>query len=668
MEIFKLFGSILIKDEEALSKLDKVDKKGSSTGITFDKIASAAVTAGKAMAAMATAAVTGLTVMTGKALETANEIIKFSQVTGHSTEAFQEWDHVMKNFGYSMEQANGDLAALGEKAMDAANGAGEGAELFGMLGVSVTDSSGKLKSQEQIFNETITALQGMEDVTKRNAIASALLSTTGEELVPVLNMTNEELQAMKDNANIISDEDLKKAEEFNKSWNDVKNQFSSFSTEIGIMFMPAMQGALGFIQQMMDFTSMFIDELSSGQTIIEAFLTAVSNIFGEHNMIKIEEFINTSGIIPIFETLRDDLVEIVLHIKDSIQPIIQAITDFWSEHGTLIMTVLGVAWTFIKTIIMNTITAIVGIVTNGLSLIDGIINLFQNLFSGNFSACWESIKQIFVSAIGLIWNWMQVQFAVNLPNMIKNFATNIPTLISNMWNSAKNFFSQGIMACLNFVRNLVTNASTNFGTLKTFGANTFQALWSVAKTMMSNLLNSVIQYIRQVPTNISNFMNQAVNKLRSINLFSIGKDMIQGLVNGIKNMGSSVVSAVSGVVNGAINGAKKLLGINSPSKLFTQFGEWTGEGFAIGIDNENNRVTKSVEGLSDSAVAGYANSINKQDVPTLTTTKNDTSIDSNKTLNVNLVMNGQVVANAIAPFTDVVNGKRMDFSERGLAL
>ena len=38
MEIFKLFGSIVIKDEEALKKLDSIDKKGSSVGKTFDKM------------------------------------------------------------------------------------------------------------------------------------------------------------------------------------------------------------------------------------------------------------------------------------------------------------------------------------------------------------------------------------------------------------------------------------------------------------------------------------------------------------------------------------------------------------------------------------------------------------------------------------------------------
>lgn len=649
MEIFKLFGSILIKDEDALKKLDKVDKKGSSTGDTFEKIGKAAISVGKALTVMSTTAIAGLSAITGKALETSNEIIKFSQVTGHSTDAFQEWDYVMKNFGYSMEQANGDLAALGEKAMDAANGAGEGAELFGLLGVSVTDSSGKLKSQEQIFNETIKALQGMEDVTKRNAIASALLSTTGEELVPVLNMTNEELQAMKDNANVISEEDLKKAEQFNLAWNDIKNQFNVLSTEIGIKFMPIIEKGMSFLQSILPNVTTLIDD--------------ICNAWGEGGFLGV-----INKISPNLVPFAQDIIDIVNHIKSSIEPIITAITNFWNEHGTLIMNVVNVAWIFIKTIIMNTITAIVGVVESGLSLIDGVINFFQNLFSGNFSACWESIKQIFTSAIGLIWNWMQVQFAVNLPNMIKNFATSIPNLISNMWGSVKNFFTQGVTACISFVKNLFTNASGNFNMLKTFGANTFQALWSIAKNMMSNLLNAVISNIKQVPTNIKNFMNQAVNFIKSINLAQVGKDMIQGLVNGIKNMGSNVIGAVKSVVEGAVKSAKKFLGINSPSKVFTQFGEWTGEGFAIGIDNENKRVTKSVEGLSDSAISGYANSINKQKIPSLNNSDNSSLTTNNSNISINLVMNGQVIANAIAPFTDIVNGKRIDLSERGLAI
>ena len=254
---------------------------------------------------------------------------------------------------------------------------------------------------------------------------------------------------------------------------------------------------------------------------------------------------------------------------------------------------------------MSTITAIGNVVQSGLAIIDGIINFFQNLFQGNFQGCWESIKQIFSNAISFIWNWMQVQFAVNIPNMIKNFAKNIPMMITNMWTSIKGFFSGGISTCINFIKNLVSTGTSNFNTLRTFGANAFQALWSVAKTMMSNLLSAVTSNIRQVPTTVKNFMTQAVNVIKNINLVQVGRDMIQGLINGIKGMASNVVGAIKGVVSGAVNAAKKALGINSPSKVFTQFGKWTGEGLAIGIDSENTRVTKASKGLSNSVIGGY---------------------------------------------------------------
>ena len=299
------------------------------------------------------------------------------------------------------------------------------------------------------------------------------------------------------------------------------------------------------------------------------------------------------------------VIDIFNTLKDSVKVIMDSISAFWQEHGDLIMTIVGVAWTVISTVIMNTITAIGQIVQSGLAIVDGIINFFQNLFQGNFSGCWESIKQIFSNAVIFVWNFMQVNFATKLGSMFTNLKGKLPELAKGAWNAIKNFFKNGITNCINLVKNLLTNSISNFNTLKTFGASTFQALWSVAKTMMSNLLKAVISNIKQVPTNVRNFMNQAVNILKSINLFSIGKNMIQGLINGIKNMGSNVVGAIGSVVKSGIDAAKKKLGINSPSKVFTQFGKWTGEGLAIGIDSENNRVAKASEGLSNSVVGGY---------------------------------------------------------------
>lgn len=211
----------------------------------------------------------GLMNMATSTAEASREIDRLSQQTGMSTTAYQEWDYVMKQLGFSMEQAAGDFSALGEKALDAANETGEGAELFGLLGVKVTDLSGKMKSQEQIFQETIVALQGMEDTTQRNAIASALLGTTGEELTSILNMTGEEVDAMKQKSHelgaVMSEETVTAGVKMGKTMDDAKAAFGGVVSELAVAFMPILQMLLEWV----------LDHMPEIKKVIEIAMKAV---------------------------------------------------------------------------------------------------------------------------------------------------------------------------------------------------------------------------------------------------------------------------------------------------------------------------------------------------------------------------------------------------------
>ncbi len=403
------------------------------------------------------------------------------------------------------------------------------------------------------------------------------------------------------------------------------------------------------------------DTLKSGLENILPYIEKVIASLSEQGLMgTIREF--APGIEPFVQLA----ISIFTTMGETVGVIIQSMTSFWDEHKSWLMPLITTLMTFVSNIIGNTITAIGTIVQSGLAVIDGVINFFQNLFKGNFSGCWESIKQIFLNAIAFVISWMQVSFVAKGISLVKNMATSIPNLVTGLWNSAKTLFSGGVSACINFIKNLLSGATSNFNTLRTFGANAFQALWSVAKNMMSNLLNAVISNIRQVPTNISNFMNQAVSVLKGINLFSIGKSMIQGLINGIKNMAGNVVGAISGVVDGAISKVKKTLGINSPSRLFKQFGKWTGEGLAIGIDDESNRVADASKGLASSVENGY--SANLKGIKTNLSKSQPTNDNSNGYIVVQTVLDGKVVAESIASYSDVVGGERLNLTDRGLAL
>lgn len=81
-------------------------------------------------------------------------------------------------------------------------------------------------------------------------------------------------------------------------------------------------------------------------------------------------------------------------------------------------------------------------------------------------------------------------------------------------------------------------------------------------------------------------VGKAWDYFKSTDLSQIGIDMLKGLARGILGGGAdAVMGAVQNVVSAAIRKAKSLLGIASPSKVFREFGDDTGEGFALGVED-----------------------------------------------------------------------------------
>ena len=90
-------------------------------------------------------------------------------------------------------------------------------------------------------------------------------------------------------------------------------------------------------------------------------------------------------------------------------------------------------------------------------------------------------------------------------------------------------------------------------------------------------------------------------------MLGFGKDIITGLMDGVKSMMTGAVDAVKGVGEGIISGFKYLLGIQSPSRVFFEFGQDIGQGLADGMDASQPVVEAAVSRLADvAASAGRA--------------------------------------------------------------
>ena len=130
--------------------------------------------------------------------------------------------------------------------------------------------------------------------------------------------------------------------------------------------------------------------LSEQLSKVMPFIESVTTSLSENGLMgTIKKF--APQIMPYIESA----IGIFENLKNSVKRILDAITDFWDEHSSWLMPLIEFTWDFICNFIGTTINAIASVVEAGLGVIDGIINFFQNLFSGTFKGCWDSIKQIF---------------------------------------------------------------------------------------------------------------------------------------------------------------------------------------------------------------------------------------------------------------------------------
>lgn len=482
IDLAKYVAPIDIDLSDFNSKFDKVDSdiKSKVAGLANGMKTGLLVGVGAI-----TTAVTSMTALATSAGETAKEIDKFSQVTGTSTKGYQELDYMMKSVGYSMESASGDFAALAEKALDAKNATGEGAEIFGKLGIAVTDTSGKMKTQEEIFNETITALQGMEDVTERNAIASALLGTTGEELVPILNMTAQEVENMKTKANelglVMDDASINAGKNFASSLGDIKASFEGVVQKIGIEVMPLIQTFLDWV----------ISNMPTIQNVISTVFEVagdVINVFVE--VVKwltenISEFVEDNK--TSFEAVADTISTVFDGIMEFIKGFIELFKTVWDKYGKDIVS-----------FITNNLNNVKAVFEGVFQTIKGIVDFFISAFKGDWDGMGKALKTITEG----LWDTIISLFKTTVDNIggilkgaISIFSGIAKGIMEGIWNAFKNVWSS--------ITSWVSTSFTNIAsTISGFGSK----LYNAGKDIFNDLLDG----LKDVWKNISSFVSDKV--------------------------------------------------------------------------------------------------------------------------------------------------------------
>lgn len=88
----------------------------------------------------------------------------------------------------------------------------------------------------------------------------------------------------------------------------------------------------------------------------------------------------------------------------------------------------------------------------------------------------------------------------------------------------------------------------------------------------------------------------------------VGKNIVEGLWNGISDMTSWVIEKIQGFGSDILDGLKDFFGIASPSKVFRdQIGQWLPKGMAVGIEANADAVTSAMDDLANETLNTGAN-------------------------------------------------------------
>ncbi|WP_315568783.1 phage tail tape measure protein [Haemophilus parahaemolyticus] len=240
----------------------------------------------------------------------------------------------------------------------------------------------------------------------------------------------------------------------------------------------------------------------------------------------------------------------------SLQEAVEWFTPFISQHKEAAKFVLGLVTGFvalrgvlqvgsfaIQTVTMAmdalkiaTMTNPIGLIIGGIALGAFLIYQYWEPISAWFSEKWAAVSGIFSSA----WNG------------ISNYC-------SEVWANITNFFDSGI--------GNITATILNWSPL-----GLFQQVFSTVLSWFGI----------DVPSKFTDF----------------GKNMIDGLVNGIKNAWEGAKKIVSDLGDGIKDWFAEKLGIHSPSRVFKGYGVNVVEGLAIGMDKAEPLARDASKNLS----------------------------------------------------------------------
>jgi phage-related protein len=124
--------------------------------------------------------------------------------------------------------------------------------------------------------------------------------------------------------------------------------------------------------------------------------------------------------------------------------------------------------------------------------------------------------------------------------------------------------------------------------------------------LIGKLAAGLIQAIPQAVKAIVDLNDGMVKIFQNFDWLGLGRDIINGVIKGLKAAGSALWDAITEIARGAFDSVKRFFGIGSPSKLMRdEIGRFIPAGIAVGIEDNMKPLTTAMHDIADTATTSF---------------------------------------------------------------
>ena len=476
------------------------------------------------MATAAVAAATAVAKLTLDSSKWADDLNTLSKQTGISTEDLQKYQYAADRIDVSLDTLTGSMSKLTRNMNSARDGSGAAAEAFAELGVSVTDSSGELRDNEDVFKEVVKALGNIDNETERDAKAMAIFGKSAQELNPLIlggAEALEELGAQAEAAGLILEQgSLDKLNELKDATDGLKATAEAAGHAFSVQFASPMASAVnlatGYVQQLV---ASFDGGFSSMGQVVGQILTDITKQINSY----LPEVINLGMeiIMSLVEGVTQMLPEILQTAIDIIVTMVNSLTEHLPE---LIPVAVEAILTLTETLIENIDQLVDASVEIIFALADGLIAALPILIEKAPTIVMKLVNALVENAPQMLESAYEL-----IVKLVEGIIQNLPQLVKSAWEIVKTIV-EGIGQ---YIQNVID-----------VGANIVKGIWEGISNATQWLISKITGWFDNVVSAVKRFLGiESPSKLFAN---EVGAMMAEGVAVGWNNELGNVRRDING--------------------------------------------------------------------------------------------------------------------------